>query len=404
MPFPEFKPHEGRDYLHTVIQTIETQTNTTGAILFSLARIRGQLGESEEAERWARKAMLQGPKRSDVQLFLAEMFIKQDRMEEAARFLRGALELQSEFPGAQCSLGMVLDRLGDRKGAKKAFQTAIWQAPKDALPRLLLGRLLSDDGQAQDAVRILQEACQLDPKLAGAFYALSQAQSQIGEAASAQESMATFHALKRQEKAELDSRNSSYDDEKFMRALTAGFHRETAGLYLRQNQSALAEAHLRQSVRIAPADPLAHEALAHLLVGAGRLREARSEYEALVVLRSERAAYWVNLGILQSELKEYGAAEKSMGRALELDSKQTVAMFHLARCYLSTRTELPKALQISQQLVALAPTAAHYDLLGWAFYANGQTNAALAATSQAVERDPTNTVYRQRQRRLHPPP
>jgi len=58
---------------------------------------------------------------------------------------------------------------------------------------------------------------------------------------------------------------------------------------------------------------------------------------------------------------------------LELDPKQPGALGNLARFYLSSRQDLPEALGLCRRLVDSQPTAASYDLLGWACYANGLT-------------------------------
>ncbi|MCZ7639956.1 MAG: tetratricopeptide repeat protein [Verrucomicrobia bacterium] len=154
--------------------------------------------------------------------------------------------------GAQRRLGMVLERMGDRSGAQKALETAVRQAPEDATSRLVLGRLLLGEGQTLEAVQQLEKAVQLNPNLSGAFYALSQARTRLGEAEAAREALSTFRRLKEKEMAELDARNTGYDDELFMRVLAAGFHTEAAGLLLRQRQPARAEAHLREAILIAP--------------------------------------------------------------------------------------------------------------------------------------------------------
>jgi len=94
------------------------------------------------------------------------------------------------------------------------------------------------------------------------------------------------------------------------------------------------------------------------------------------------------------------AGETELKRILELDSNQAQALHNLARYYLSNGRQLAEALTLCQRLVQVQSSAATYDLLGWAFYANGRTNEALTASAQAVARDPTNAVYRQRHDRL----
>lgn len=402
--FPEFKADQARGYLQAVVGQAQTEVAANAEGCFILARIRSQLGEKEAAERLARQALQLDPKRPEILSFLAGLLIRQDRLDEAARLLRQAIELNPKTPGSQRQLGMVLDRLGDHDGARNAFEAGIREAPGDATARLLLGRLLLDQGQPEAAVVHLEKTCQLDPQLAGAFYALSQAQSRLGLAGAAQESLQRFQELKRKEQTELDVENVSLDDAKTMQALAASFHIEMAGLSLKQRQPAPAEAHLRQAVRIDPEEPHGREMLASLLLQTGQLAEARAEYQKLVQLRPAQVAYRLNLGTVALQLKDYPAAITEWKRALELDPRQPEALANLARFYLSARRDLPEALALCRRLVEVRPAGASYDLLGWAFYANGQTNQARAAAAQAVERDPENAVYRERLRKLTPAP
>jgi tetratricopeptide (TPR) repeat protein len=368
------------------------------------ARLASQLGRNDEAERLARRGLEADPRRADIQVFLADLLIRQDRLEDAAQCLRTAVALRPEIGGGYSRLGMVLDRLGDREGARKALEMAIQHMPSDATAFLVLGRLLLDQDRTGDALLHLEKARQLDPKLSGAYYALSQAQSRLGAAEAARDSMNKFLELKRVEKAELDAQNTDYDDEKFMRVLAAGFHTEVAGFFVRRQQAAVAEAHLRQALRIAPQETRGYEVLAAFLVQAGRPAESRELYEALVRLKPRQAGYHLSLGTVLLQLDDHPAGVEELKRALELDPKQPEALANLARFYLNSRRELPEALNLCRRLVGSQPTAASYDLLGWACYANGLTNEARAAAGQAVERDPTNTVYRERLQRLQPKP
>jgi tetratricopeptide (TPR) repeat protein len=328
------------------------------------------------------------------------MFIQQDRMDEAAGCLRQAVQLKPESASDYRQLGMVLDRLGDRPGARAAFETVLRLRPGDATGRLLLGRLLLDQGQTEEAAAHLEQACRLDAKLAGAYYALSQARSRLGDAMGALAAQKTYQELRDQEKAGLDAQNASLDSEKGLRILAAGFHLELAGVLLRNQQAAAAETHLLQAVRIAPQEPRGREMLSTLYLQAGRLAEARRVCEELVREWPDRAIYRANLGTLLLQIKEPAAALEELKRALTLDAKQPVALANLARFHLNTRQELPEALTLCRRLVEVDPSAAHYDLLGWALYANGQVAEARTAAGKAVEKDPANPLYQERHRRL----
>ena len=119
--FPEYKPETVQAYWRTLADVISSQVGTNAQGYFCLARLQSQLGEKGEAERLARKALQTQPGRSEVAMFLADLLIRQDRMQEAAVCLQEALRANPRMKGGQRQLGMVLERLGDRQGAREAF-------------------------------------------------------------------------------------------------------------------------------------------------------------------------------------------------------------------------------------------------------------------------------------------
>lgn len=402
--FPEFSVERAQHYLEEMAPAFQAQAGDAAETYFILARLQNRLGHQDEAERFARQAFERDPHRADIQSFLGELFIHQDRLEEAARCLRKALELDPKRAADHHRLGMVLDRLGDRPGAREAFAAGIRLVPTDATAQLLLGRLLLDEKQPAEAAAHLAKACQLDPASANAFYVLSQAQAQLGDQNAAQETLKTFQQLKQKEKQTLAADDAAYDDGKVMRSVVAGFHTDAGTFFFQQRRADLAEAHLRQAMRINPNDIQPCEMLAGYYLRTGALPSAREMYENLTRLRPQQVAYHVNLGTVLLRLKEYPAAAEELKRALELDPKQPEALNNLARFYLGARRDLPEALALCRRLIDLEPTAANYDLLAQVCHANGQTNDARAASAKAVERDPNNPVFRERQRRLAPNP
>ncbi len=402
--FPPFHPGAERAYLQAAIAAAEGPLGDGAEGCHALARVQSQLGNKEAAERWARRAIELGSPPPEILGFLAELLILQDRMDEAVTCLRQLIAVRPQSPAAHYRLGMALDRLGDREGARRALEVAITQAPGDAAARLVLGRLLLDSGEAAEAAVQLGKACELDPNLAGAFYALAQAQTRLNDLDGSARSLDTFKRLKERERSELDSRNTAYDDARFMRTLAAGFHVEIAGLLARQQQWPGAEAHLRQAIAIAPTESTAYERLGAMLLKAGRLVEARDLYEGRTRSRPDDAAGWLNLGTVRLQLRDPSAGVSALKRALELDPNQPAALNNLARFYLGSRQELPEALALARRLVTVQPSAASYDLLGWALYANGNPDEARGAATRAVELAPTNQVFRERLQRLMTPP
>ncbi len=398
--FPEFHLETARDYLQALSQTVPFHAGTNAEACFIHARLESQLGDKAQAERLAREALAFDPNRADIQVFIADMLIRQDRLEEAAQCLRLALEADPRVDGGYRRLGMILDRQGKQTAAKEAFANAIRLHPDDAAARLLMGKFLLDRGEVETACTELERACQLDPTLGNAHYALFQAQTRLGQAEAAQKTLRTFKSLKKEERSAMEEEDARYKNDPAMRAFTAGAHVEVGSLLLAQGRDALAEAHLRQAIAIAPQEPKAYELLGDLCLRKARFADAKPLLAQLVRLRPNDVGQGLNYGTVLLQLKDYPAAENQLKRVLQLDSKQPQTLYNLSRFYLSTRQQLPEALALCRRLLCVQSNAAAYDLLGWALYANGRTNDALTAAAQAVEKDPDNAVYRQRHERL----
>ena len=398
--FPDFNPTAAREYFLAVSQLALHQAGTNADTCLILAHVDSDLGRTDEAESWARQAIALDSQRAEAEVFLARLLIRQDRMEEAAACLRKAVLIDSSIGGGNRLLGMALDRLGDSKGAEEALSRELQRNPADAEAGFLLGRVLLDQGRTREAIARLEKACQSDPDSANGYYVLFQAQTSAGETAAAQKSLQHFQELKQREKSGMDAVEAKQSDEQKLRKCAAEFHNGMAVVLQREGQTTQAEVHLRQAILVAPDQPLAYQRLAALCMQAGRLREAEGFYATLERLQPNESGYQVNRGTLLLQLKDYPSARREFETVLRTHPDQPEALNNLARLYLSARQQLPDALLFSRRLVASQPTAAHYDLLGWALYLNGQTNEALTACDQAIRRDPGNSAYQERRRRL----
>jgi tetratricopeptide (TPR) repeat protein len=399
-PFPPFTNETARTYLETVLSSFTAHAGNRVESSFIRARFHSYLGQQDDAERWARAALDEDHERADIHLFLSDLFIRQSRLEEARDSLRAALAVDHSLEGAHRRLGLVLDQLGDRSGAHAAFTTGVERDPQDADARLLLGQMLLDQDDVPAAILHLEHACRLDPTSPNAYYALAQAQLRAGEPGHAQGTLRIFQELKRKEQAAADAENVARDDARSMRILGATLHTEIATYHIETGLPKLAENHLRQAVAITPDESLGYETLATFLLQSGRRQDAVEVCQTLVRLRPENPAYRVNLGTLLLELHQFPAAVRELERALELDPQMIEPLQNLARFHLSARQDPGRALELCRRLVELAPTAAHYDLLAWASFANGLTAEARAASARSVELDPTNAIYQKRLQRL----
>lgn len=398
--FPAFSAETAAEYARAVAAANHGELAFDADHTFALARTLHLLGQTEEALRLARRALAMDPARADIHVFVGDIFVALDRLDQAELSFRHASELEPALPGVQRRLGLTLDRLGHRRAAEQAFALAVAQQPDDGTARLLLGRLYLDTNRPREALEELIRACDLDPSSANPRYALAQAQIRLGERDEARRSLEQFNVLKRQEQAAADERNLARDDERQVRDLVAALHTDLAGIWLDHGRQDRAEAHLRQATGIAPHQPLAYRWLASLLFQTGRAAAARPMLEDWVRLQPDSVTGRVNLGTLLLELGEHESAVEHLRSALRLDPDQPQALNNLTRFLLKDRRDLGEALDYGRRLARVQPTAASFDLLGWAAHANGLPEEARAALARAVELDPNQPVYRERWQRL----
>jgi len=175
---------------------------------------------------------------------------------------------------------------------------------------------------------------------------------------------------------------------------------DAAAFYLSCKRWPDAELHLRRAMEINPQDVYSREVLTTLLHQAGRLQEAIAIYQEVVQLKPYDAGAFADLGTLYAELRQYEPAVANLEKALQLDPAMPEALNNLTRLYLGAERELPRALEMAERLAGQQPSAVNFDLLAWAYFANGRLGEALKASATSVELDPTNPRYQKRYARL----
>jgi tetratricopeptide (TPR) repeat protein len=396
---PEFRVETAREYMQTVLLSVEGQVSSNAAAQFVAARFYSQLGDKREAERLARLALGQHPARAEVAVFLADLLIREDRMQEAASVLREAVTADPQSKGAHRRLGMVLDRLGDSAAARAAFETAVRSNPSDATARLLLGRMLLSQGDAEAAGTELLQACELDPQSASAFYALFQAQTKLGDEAAAQKNLQRFRELKQQEKSETEAEESRAEaNPGDLEAYAAGFHEAIAAQLLTARKLSAAEGHLTQALRISPdsAPPARPLPICRSRTPTGRSQAA---LERACETPSDDVRTRLNLGTVLLQLHEEDAALVELKHVLAIEPEHPQALNNLCRFYLSTRRQLRKRWRYASDL------SGRTRRLPTMICSAGPTSRMVERTNHSRRpprhaKEPSNPAYRQRQEKL----
>jgi len=94
-----------------------------------------------------------------------------------------------------------------------------------------------------------------------------------------------------------------------------------------------AESLLRKAIDAQPENPDFHFELANLFVERNHLREARMEYEQLVMLAPDHLGAHYNLGLVYKELGLMGEARGQFRKALEIDPTNVKAQLQIGYVY-----------------------------------------------------------------------
>ena len=268
-----------------------------------LAELASELGEFQEAERAAERALDLAANGLDRDQHLTAAFAggraarELDHPEFAARCYAAALEVSPEHPSALAHYGEALAKLGDLSAAKRAFDLRLAQPgsnPARASQLAVVGRAQSAAGEHEAAVASLEDALREDPRLDDAheaLVALCEAKGRIDDGIACLErwaDVATEHALRAE------------------RLLRAAEWELAVG-----DRGNAAERHLREVLEADPSGLRPWEALASLLWETERAEEAL-EVTSLAISGVEQVATSAVLYLVQGRaLQHLGEREEA---------------------------------------------------------------------------------------------
>src|SRR6266571_1311554 len=170
--------------------------------LYNYALVLKKLGRPAEAESALRRLLGIDPAYPRASYELALLLVRRsDRLQEAGRLFRLALEQEPEFPEAHAGLYQVCRLQGDLPAAAAELEAALKQRPEWAEALHNYGMLLREWGRLTEAETALRRAIAIDAECFPAYRMLGSvllSQSRIGEA------LETLRAGRERGPAELD--------------------------------------------------------------------------------------------------------------------------------------------------------------------------------------------------------
>ena len=263
--------------------------------------------------------------------------------------------------------------------AERICRKILRSIPDEPHALQLLGILLSQAGDIEEGVALLQRCAKLTPNSAEAHANLATASHLLG---------ALYYT-----KGDIDEAIVAFE-----RALTLNDRSfETMndlGVCLTmRGQSDRAIDLYRASVRLFPAFAEAHNNLGNALKENGRREEAIESYKSALMHNPSFALAHSNLGVALLETGKLDAAMESFTAALRINPDYPEALSNLGNLLIECG-ELDEAVRYLTRAIQLKPDfATAHNNLGTALKSRGQLEEAIAEYQAAIDLDPKNSAF-----------
>jgi len=123
------------------------------------------------------------PKSDQAHLDIAELYLQNHRLDEAAREYAAVLELKPDTSAAYHGLGVIAVERGDEEGAIRNFERAVKLNPLDVRPLMERGKLEVGRGRLESGLSYFDQAMSIDAGEPEAHYQRSLVLTRLGRTA-----------------------------------------------------------------------------------------------------------------------------------------------------------------------------------------------------------------------------
>ena len=121
-----------------------------------------KMGEFEKASAWLRQALVDHPKENNHRLFLAGLYIQQEKIPEAIALYEEALKFEPDNETIHLRLGLLYSHRQQFDQAEKIFRSQLQNNDQSYFTRLALARLLRREKNETEAAAEYEKALQLN--------------------------------------------------------------------------------------------------------------------------------------------------------------------------------------------------------------------------------------------------
>lgn len=121
-----------------------------------------KMGDFDGAAAWLSDAIAREPDNTTYLLFLANIFVQQEKIEDAVKLYEEILNLEPENEAVNTRLGILYSHLGDFETAETIFRELLDRNPNSYFTLLSLARLLNQKQEVTEAAILYEKALSLN--------------------------------------------------------------------------------------------------------------------------------------------------------------------------------------------------------------------------------------------------
>ena len=373
-----------------IAEKLLTEFPTNDDAVYFTGLVHEDQGNTEQAMKlWARSIELD-PTRADANESLGQALLLRDDYAGAEKYFRRALEIDTNSPSARFRLAKALSQQGQLQEAVSMLEQA---GSLSAEGYRLMGEVFQQLNQPRRAITNYEAAIKLKPDSPEPYYGLSQAFAKLGDAEKSREYLEKSAALRKEADDQARRLRANFDSVAVTRQSVARTHTDAGRVYIVLGNARKAEELWLRAAALDPQNVLCRLQLAVLYQQTRRDREALQFYEQAAKLDPRDGLTQLNLGRVCMKLNQTEQAERVFKEVIRLEPKRPEGYSALAQLYLQTRSNLPDAERLAGVAAELAPEGLYFAQLSQARAQNGNQESALSAINRAIELQPKNPQF-----------
>ena len=383
---------EALDILSTLLTT---QPDLTNARILHITFLAG-LKRLQEAHLSINEA-IQSNEVPEIRKIQAELFIRQNRTDEAIRALEAMrkLDLNDETP--LLLLHQIALRQGNSVRAEQLLRDHIETSPEAFLTRNALGRLLVQSGRTKEAITIYQglvrdtggnrEALStlglLYYQLKDYENAASQFQKALKNSSDDQSRFylaACLEVLNRRDEAEQLYKKIGKSSPAYVDAQL-----RLAGMAFAAKKSSAAEKRVKAVISDFSNAGDAYMLLSSIYLSQQKYRKLLAETEEALSLPDTPPRLLFNRAVAHEHFNEYEKVESSLKKLLTIEPQNSEALNFLGYVYAEQKIKLHEAESLIRRALNEKPDDGYYlDSLAWVYYQRGEYDKAIGTQTKAL--------------------